>query len=577
MNIQIRQGLLNSIRFKLVIGVLIFLIPFIILLTYNNLYAIDVVRDRVADSNKSIVALCMKQINNNLAEMDKYLADLAGTDTDLSIIESYSNEDNSVLATVRLKNKISKDILLYKSIDTLFIYSIPKQEFIFATNGTNSSGGLIDTKSSMINIIKNNLNPNSIFAEGWLVKKVGDEFYLLRFLRKSDTYVGGWVKADKLLTQQYEGNLNENSIFVFVTEQGEPMNYSKLVNENGIDLNQALENYYLTGDKNKFIVIGEKSEEGNFSMAAVTPDSKILSGFPYIQIVLIFLAAATIILMPVYLFILRKTVLLPLDRILSVMKRIREGNLDVRIEPVKTSEEFQILDQTFNDMVTQIQNLKIDIYEEKISRQKAELEHLQLQVKPHFFLNTLNIMNTLARSKNYELLQEMSLCLVEYFRYMFRSNTAFVFLKDELRHVQNYLRIQELRFPKSLSTEFMVPEFLFETPIPPLIIHTFVENTIKYSVTLDEPIKLSIRVDFDESKARGGIKVTISDTGKGFAEDILMKIKTGQKIIDEQGEHIGIRNVQRRLMLLYNGQADFSCRNGEYGGALVEMLIPLNT
>ena len=577
MNVPIRQGLLNSIRFKLVIGVLILLMPFIMLLIYNNFYAVNVVRDQVAGSNKSVVALCLKQIDNNLAEMDKYLADLAGTDTDLSIIESYPDQDDSVLATIRLKNKISKDILLYKSIDALFIYSIPKQEFIFATNSSDSSGGLKDPDTSIINIIKSNLNPNSFFAEGWLVKKVGGEFYLLRLLKRSNTYVGGWVKADKLLTQQYGSNLNENSIFVFVTEQGEAMNYSKLVHQNGIDLNQALEKYYLTGDKNKFLVVGEKSEEGNFSMAAVTPDSKILSGFPYIQIVLIFIAAATIVLMPVYLLILRKTVVLPLNSILSTMKRIRKGNLDVRIQPVKTSEEFQILNETFNDMVTQIQNLKIDIYEEKISRQRAELEHLQLQVKPHFFLNTLNIMNTLARAKNYELLQEMSLCLVEYFRYMFRSNTAFVFLKDELRHVKNYLRIQELRFPKSLNTEFLIPEFLLETPIPPLIIHTFVENTIKYSVTLDDPIQLSIRIDFDESKTKGGIKITIRDTGKGFTEDILMKIKTGQKIIDEQGEHIGIRNVQRRLMILYNGQADFSCRNEEYGGAVVEMLIPLNT
>jgi two-component system sensor histidine kinase YesM len=159
---------------------------------------------------------------------------------------------------------------------------------------------------------------------------------------------------------------------------------------------------------------------------------------------------------------------------------------------------------------------------------------------------------------------------------MFRSNAEFVALKDELLHVKNYLRIQELRFPGNLTTEFVVPEFLSGTPVPPLIIHTFVENTIKHSVTLDEPIHLSIEIDVIENEEKSGIRISIKDTGKGFTEDILHKLQTGEKIVDEQGEHIGIRNAQKRLMLLYDGIADFSCRNEKNGGAVIEMILPFS-
>ena len=75
------------------------------------------------------------------------------------------------------------------------------------------------------------------------------------------------------------------------------------------------------------------------------------------------------------------------------------------------------------------------------------------------------------------------MCLVHYFRYMFQSNT-FVSLADELYHVQNYLKIQELRFPGSFRYEIQVSELLASAPVPSLLIQGFAENTIKYAVTL---------------------------------------------------------------------------------------------
>ncbi len=105
-----------------------------------------------------------------------------------------------------------------------------------------------------------------------------------------------------------------------------------------------------------------------------------------------------------------------------------------------------MVNHTFNGMMEQIQELRIHVYEEQLNKQKAELQHLQLQINPHFFMNSLNIIYNLALVKNYALIQEMAISLVQYFRYMFRSNLTFLPLKDELQHIRNYIRIQELRF-----------------------------------------------------------------------------------------------------------------------------------
>lgn len=551
-----------------------FLIPFIILLIYNNFYAINVAREQVSSSNRNLVNLYLKQLDANLVQMDQGLADLVGTNTDISTAESNSDANESVLAIVRLKNALSNDILINKTIDAIFVYSVPKKLFIYAKNGTDENYGFENANKGIIQFIKQNYN--SSFSEQWKVVKINSDFYLLRFLRRGRSCVGAWVRADRLLIPANEDILHGDSISVFVDSKGEPMNYRDVIEKNKIVLKYNVDEAYLTGNKSKFLVVGAVSSEGNFSMNAITPDNKILQGVTYIRIIMMLMAIATIILMPLYLLIIRKSVLNPIKRIMSVMKRIRKGNLEMRIEPFKTSEEFQVLNETFNDMVNKVQKLKIDIYEEKISRQKEELKHLKLQVNPHFFLNSLNIMNALAKTKKYELLQEMSTCLIEYFRYMFRSNAEFVALKEELLHVKNYLRIQELRFSNSLTTEFLIPDFLLGTPVPPLIIHTFVENTIKHSVTLDEPIRLTLEAQIIESITSSRIKFIIRDTGSGFPEGVLKKLEAGEPITDEEGEHIGIRNAQKRLNLLYEGSAECICRNSEDGGAVIEIMLPFS-
>lgn len=312
-------------------------------------------------------------------------------------------------------------------------------------------------------------------------------------------------------------------------------------------------------------------------MVAVIPDQFILAKLPYLQGIIwaIFLIALCFI--PLGLFIFRKIFLLPLNKVLRAMKRVRSGDLDTRVEGEEQSDEFHILSQSFNSMMDEIQSLRINVYEEQISKQKEELQRLQLQVKPHFFLNTLNIIYNLAKVKNYERVQEMTISLIKYFRFMFRSNTTFVMLNEELEHTRNYLRIHSLRFPERLTWSVEAPEYLSETPIPPLIIQTFVENSIKYAVSLDEPIHISISLEFIEAKGKESINLRIQDNGPGFDDEVLKLLQQGTNLGNEQGEHTGIWNVQRRLKLLYGDEAELRFRNDEQrGGAIVELIFPAN-
>ncbi len=56
-------------------------------------------------------------------------------------------------------------------------------------------------------------------------------------------------------------------------------------------------------------------------------------------------------------------------------------------------------------------------------------------------------------------------------------------------------------------------------PIPPLVIQSFVENSIKHAVTLDEPINIAVQIEFLDEENGSRMKIIIKDTGFGFTNE----------------------------------------------------------
>lgn len=546
----------------------------IALMIFNNIYAINVVRNQVALSNLNMISLYMSQIDNGLKDVDQYLWSLQVSDNNLKIIESAQSDDEVLLAKIHLQETLSSALLINKYIDSFFIYSISTDDFtdIFKVGSGYSEREQI--RSFIKYFLSDDLIKSQKLPSTWFIQQVGENYYLFRFLYSGTTFIGAWVDMKTLQIPLSPLNLSEYSDLFFMTQSGIPMKVTPLLQEEGVNFSNIESGYYITGTTNKYLVVGKPSTVGNFNLVAVIPDNKILEDLPsWIRFPLIILLGF-FLLLPGYYFFLRKIVLIPLIRTTSAMKKFGDGNVDFRITENGGSDEFQMLNQSFNRMADQIEELKISVYEEQLDRQKVELQHLQLQINPHFFMNSLNIIFSLANSKKYDLIREMTSCLVHYFRYMFRSNLTFISLSDELEFVQNYLRIQDIRYPDILQCEICVPKSLLDVKIPPLILYTFVENTIIHQVSPSHPVKIAIAVELDESGLEPLLVITIRDNGDGFREDILSALNLGRRIVDEEGEHIGIWNVIHRLRLLYCNKASIHFSNGYPSGAMIKMDLP---
>ncbi|WP_019638336.1 sensor histidine kinase [Paenibacillus fonticola] len=575
----LKQTAWNSIRFKLVIGFLTVTIPLFILLFYNNYYAIHVVREQVAMSNKNMMSLYMGQIDNGLEEVNKYFNTLISSNMDLQIMERPLTPDDYMLAKTHLSDKLTTDVLMYR-VDSFFIYSSNRADLLDIVSNDRIT---YNEKEILRSYIHSELSGAVLNGRpsyyGWDVKQLNGEYYLFRIQQLGSVFVGAWVKAETLMMPLTYISMGENGASLLITDQGIPMISSSEIDTQDVDLTRGFNEYYLTGTKKEFLIVGEKSKKGDFSLAVMIPGATILQNLPYLNRIVYILSFLGLLLIPGFLMFIRNNLLIPLKRIVSVMNRIGEGNVKFRIESHPTSDEFQLVNKTFNHMMAQIEELKINVYEEKLSKQKAELQHLQLQINPHFFLNTLNIIYNLALVNDYELIKEMTLRLVRYFRYMFRSNLTLLPLQEELDHVRNYIQIQQLRFQESLSYEIKMPEALSKVYVPPLVIQTFVENSIKHAPQVDHPLYLSIEIEtvMQPSFSDPHIRIIIRDTGKGFPDDILLELQAGKRIIDEQGEHIGIWNVWHRLRLLYGERSVMSFYNQTDSGAVVEIRLPLQT
>lgn len=567
----------RSLKVKLIAGVLLLTVPLILIMIVGSHYAIGVVRTQVGDSYRNLTTLYMNQIDAELENVDKYLNGLIGSGMELFSINQAVDEDSYFRAKISLFLELKENQVLYPSINAFFLYAPQWEDFMPVFKDVESPEQAMYIQEYIEEYIETNADANIFYSNQWDVHEIHGVYYIIHMMKADDVYIGAWQRADTLMIPLNLIQVGEGGGGLLATMDGIPMTNRELVDRHAIQIPPMSEGYQLTGADDKFLIVGEKSMKGSFRLIVVIPDQQILQNLPYFFRFATLAPIASVLIIPIGLFYLRKIVLYPINRLVQAMKRIREGNLQIRIEEEKLSDEFMLVNQTFNSMMGQIQDLTVNVYEEKLNKQREELQRLQLQMNPHFFLNSLNIIYHLAKVRDYSLIKQMTQSLIRYFRFMFRSNLSFVRLEEEVDHTANYLRIQELRFPGQFNYSMQIPEYMNNELVPPLIIHTFVENTIKHAVTLDQPIDLFIRADIEEVNEAPYMVLEIEDTGAGFAEEILEKLQAKETLVTEQGEHIGIWNVQRRLKLLYGDSAGVEFSNRVPHGAAVRVLLPIKS
>lgn len=268
---------------------------------------------------------------------------------------------------------------------------------------------------------------------------------------------------------------------------------------------------------------------------------------------------------------MKKNILLPLQRLAGTMNEVSRGNWDSAYDHGSRLEEIQRVDEAFNVMVSEIKKQKILSYEQIIEKQKAQMQYLQLQLKPHFYLNGLKTLNMLAMEGDTEKTQNLIMHLSYHLRYLLQVNRMLVPLASEVDYTKNYGKIQSEMYGRGIVINWNIRGDVDNIPVPTLCIQTFVENSFKYAMPKDGGSGLEITVKIYELETQNGkfIDITVRDNGAGYPLPILEDINAESK---EESISVGINNLKRRCLFIYGGREEYNFYNSD--GAVSELVLP---
>lgn len=321
-------------------------------------------------------------------------------------------------------------------------------------------------------------------------------------------------------------------------------------------------------ENNKYIQIGYASETTGLSFGLLLSKADILASLRDFQVTFVLVFLVFIGLIPLTGYLITRFIEHPISEMAEKMQLVGQGDWETQMENTYNISEYTELIESFNKMVTEIEHLKIANYEAELKYQKSNLQYLQLQIKPHFYVNALNIIFSMAQVRDFETIQKICRALVDYTRYMFHDATSMVSLKKELEHVRDYIEIQKLRYGNYIYYEQDVDEQLEATLIPPFIIQSFVENSIKYGQKHHDILLIQVSAHID--KANEMIYIKIRDNGTGYPQTILEDIENVNK--DDGKIHIGLKNVRDRMNVIYGDTAGIHLYNDQ--GAITELWMP---
>ena len=137
----------------------------------------------------------------------------------------------------------------------------------------------------------------------------------------------------------------------------------------------------------------------------------------------------------------------------------------------------------------------------------------------------------------------------------------YVTLEEEAELLEDYLALQSFRYRNKITYSIDISDGAKSCHSLKLILQPVVENCILHGME-DAPLKIRIHIWRDNHE----IRVRVIDNGKGISAERIEQIQAGLKNDKEETEeHIGLRNIDRRLKLHFGESYGVSIFMSEEG------------
>ena len=368
-----------------------------------------------------------------------------------------------------------------------------------------------------------------------------------------------------------------------------------------------------------------------WKMIAVIPASAYGVDAASLRFVVILLVSISLVVMIFVNQIVSRQISLPLNRLNRSIKRMEGGDVVPEDIYVGGSEEVEHLGRTLRSSMTRINQLMDDIVIEQEEKRKSEMDALQSQINPHFLYNTLDSIVWMIEGEHNKDAVFMVTQLASLFRISLSRGKNIIPLAQELKHAENYMNIQKVRYKNNFSVVFDIDENIRDYLSVKLIIQPILENAIYYGVgDMDPDDGAEIRIrgwlipDTENEKSGegdaahgqtydaasgpvaartarqpdpteanagdrahrqmiqamsvGDIYIAVSDNGYGMppevCENLLKDDEESRQRVPKHGSGVGLVNVHNRIRIRFGAQYGLMAASEPDEGTTITIHLP---
>jgi two-component system, sensor histidine kinase YesM len=263
--------------------------------------------------------------------------------------------------------------------------------------------------------------------------------------------------------------------------------------------------------------------------------------------------------------------------IIQAMKKVRKGDLSVKIPVKQNDDEMGEIGTSFNEMCNDLKNYINKVYLSEIRQKNAELSALQSQINPHFLYNSLETIRMKAETEGNGDTAHMIYILATLLRNIVKEDT-FIDIRSEIKYCNLYLEMYKFRYGDKLTVDMEIDTSILVYGTANHLLQPLIENYIVHGFDI---LKDENRITIKGYKKENDIYFEVIDNGKGIDEDQLQLINSKflENSVKSPGNHnsIGLANVHERAKIIYGSDYGLILSSQRNAGTKVVLRIQAKT
>ena len=347
--------------------------------------------------------------------------------------------------------------------------------------------------------------------------------------------------------------------------------YSNLLSENNSEFSDVEDgNYVDILDGQKRLTTVKTLGYTGWKIIGVTPINETFADSSQITIFILFVVFLAIILLVFANTFISAKIADPIKALENSVKELEKGAENVNIA-IGGSYEIQHLGKTIKSMVEQMHKLMGDIVFEQELKRQTELDALQAQINPHFLYNTLDSIVWMVENERYQEAITMVTSLAGFFRISLSKGKNIITVKDELKHAENYITIQHMRFKDKFTFKINADEEVMDFVTIKLVIQPLIENAVYHGM---EFMDGDGEIIVNAYKKDNELYIDVIDNGMGIPPEIAEQLLTKGSRAKGKGSGVGLKNVQERIQIYFGKEYGLSIISEPDEGTLIRIHLP---